>query len=361
MGGSKTKLPRQNAGRARAPGRGAIERAVAAPARVEHEEQATLIDPPSHINPLAGRGTNTGLPQPIAGAGPTGPRPPADGGAGSAPGGAGRAPRDPSPAQKTPLGTLGRDAVALASLVTAGTALPVAQPEPEEPEESEEPEEPEELETVMFGQRSLFREEDVRKAILRRLARDGDARTTQRGAVGSGEAALGRGAASRAGAATAATRRGESERPEEGESDAGIGRIITEKTAVAAGGSARSGARPGDEGRTSPGDPARRPPAPEDEVSLPVRRCVAERAPARSPLSFRVETTCDCRLCGRKVTWPRKRRFRGPVWSRRGFRCDRCGNVYCAHHVVRVSGWAESVIHHGRFRCQLCAIGQPVR
>lgn len=360
MGGSKTKLPRQNAGRAGAPGRrAAIDRSVTAPGRVEHEEQATLIDPPSHLNPLEGRAVNTHVPRPGASADSAGARPAAEGAAGVAPALAGRAPRDPSLAGRTPLGTLGRDAVALASLVTADAALPVSPPEPEVPDDADEPEE---LETVMFGQRSLFREEDVRKAILRRLARDGDPHTTKRGAVGSGEAGLGRGAAGRgAMGAAASTRPGGRDGPEESESDAGVGRIITEKTAVSDGEPARGSAGASDQRWASPRDARRASPAAEDEVSVPVRRRVAERAPARSPLSFRVETTCDCRLCGRKVTWPRKRRFRGPGWSRRGFRCDRCGNVYCAHHVVRVSGWAESVIHHGRFRCQLCAIGHQGR
>ncbi|MBK6848680.1 MAG: AN1-type zinc finger domain-containing protein [Proteobacteria bacterium] len=356
MGGNKTKLPKQDAGPGAGPRPDAVKRGADAPSPVEREEQATLIDPPSHLNPLESSGRGAGAP--------------ADRGAAAAPAGdrgrpAARAPgagvdtagRAGAAARKSPLATLGRDAVALASLVTADASLPTIPALPAR-EPTAEPVEAEEHETVMFGQRSLFREEDVRKAILRRLARDGDARTSQRGAVGSGEAALGRGGSSRAGAASASTRPGGGARPEDTDSDGGVGRVITEKTPALARETARGNARSLAAGAPARPDAARAPVPTEEEPSSPVRRRVAERAPARSPLSFRVETTCDCRMCGRKVTWPRKRRFRGPVWSRRGFRCDRCGNVYCAHHVVRVSSWPESLIHHGRFRCQMCTIGQ---
>jgi len=356
LAGNKSKLPRQDAGPGAGPRRDAVERGAEARSPVEREEQATLIDPPSHLNPLESRGRGAGAPaEGGAAAAPAGERGrPAAG----APGASGDpAERARSMARKSPAATLGRDAVALASLVTADASLPTSSAAPDR-EATADSVEAEEHETVMFGQRSLFREEDVRKAILRRLARDGDARTSQRGAVGSGEAALGRGASSRAGAASASTRPGGGARPEDSDSDGGVGRIITEKTPVLAPETARGSARSLAAGAPARPDTPRAPDATEEEPSSPVRRRVAERAPARSPLSFRVEATCDCRMCGRKVTWPRKRRFRGPVWSRRGFRCDRCGNVYCAHHVVRVSSWPESLIHHGRFRCQMCTIGQ---
>jgi hypothetical protein len=62
----------------------------------------------------------------------------------------------------------------------------------------------------------------------------------------------------------------------------------------------------------------------------------------------------ECRMCGKKVESPRPIRFRGPAISDRGFRCEKCNNVFCAAHVVRVSGLIESFFSTGRFRCQLC-------
>ena len=62
----------------------------------------------------------------------------------------------------------------------------------------------------------------------------------------------------------------------------------------------------------------------------------------------------ECRMCGRKVTRPVPRRLRGSVQSEHGFRCEKCNNVFCAAHVVRVSGIFESLFRTGRFRCQLC-------
>jgi hypothetical protein len=92
----------------------------------------------------------------------------------------------------------------------------------------------------------------------------------------------------------------------------------------------------------------------------PEARRVAERPPSRELGHFRVRADCDCRTCNRKVTWPRKRRFRGFPGGRQGFRCDTCGNVYCGTHVVRVSSFFESLLH-GRFRCQLCTVGYKRR
>ena len=62
----------------------------------------------------------------------------------------------------------------------------------------------------------------------------------------------------------------------------------------------------------------------------------------------------ECRICGHKITKPRNRRFRGPVHSVNGFRCEECYNVFCAAHVERVSGLWESVFRGARFRCLLC-------
>ena len=62
----------------------------------------------------------------------------------------------------------------------------------------------------------------------------------------------------------------------------------------------------------------------------------------------------ECRMCGKKVTRPAPRRLRGPVVSETGFRCEKCNNVFCAAHVVRVSSLWESLFRGGRFRCQLC-------
>jgi hypothetical protein len=62
----------------------------------------------------------------------------------------------------------------------------------------------------------------------------------------------------------------------------------------------------------------------------------------------------ECRMCGKKVESPHQVRFRGPAESDRGFRCEKCNNVFCAAHVVRVSGLIETLFSNGRFRCQLC-------
>lgn len=62
----------------------------------------------------------------------------------------------------------------------------------------------------------------------------------------------------------------------------------------------------------------------------------------------------ECRMCGRRVSRPAPRRLRGPAHGEHGFRCEQCKNVFCAAHVVRVSGLWESLVSGGRFRCQLC-------
>jgi hypothetical protein len=64
--------------------------------------------------------------------------------------------------------------------------------------------------------------------------------------------------------------------------------------------------------------------------------------------------THDCRMCGRKVATPEPRRFRGSKSGVHGFHCDRCGNTFCAAHVVRVSSLLGSLFGPGVFRCQLC-------
>ena len=63
----------------------------------------------------------------------------------------------------------------------------------------------------------------------------------------------------------------------------------------------------------------------------------------------------ECRVCGRRIASPAPSRFRGPLQSERGFRCDACSNVVCAAHVVRVSGLLETLLKGGRFRCVLCS------
>ncbi len=62
----------------------------------------------------------------------------------------------------------------------------------------------------------------------------------------------------------------------------------------------------------------------------------------------------ECRMCGKKIMAPAPRRFRGGKSSVRGFRCDRCGNTFCAAHVVRINGFFSSLFGQGVFRCQLC-------
>jgi len=74
--------------------------------------------------------------------------------------------------------------------------------------------------------------------------------------------------------------------------------------------------------------------------------------PARA--RFRKMARHECRICGLKVTEPRKRRFRGPISGKGGFRCDRCENTFCAGHVVRTSGFWHSLIFGARFTCLLC-------
>ena len=65
----------------------------------------------------------------------------------------------------------------------------------------------------------------------------------------------------------------------------------------------------------------------------------------------------ECRMCGRKVSRPEPRRLRGSAHSEIGFRCEKCNNVFCAAHVVRVSGLWQSLVSGARFRCQLCVPG----
>lgn len=62
----------------------------------------------------------------------------------------------------------------------------------------------------------------------------------------------------------------------------------------------------------------------------------------------------ECRMCGRKITKPSAWRLRGPIHGEKGFRCEKCSNIFCAGHVVRVSGLWESLLKGARFRCQLC-------
>ena len=62
----------------------------------------------------------------------------------------------------------------------------------------------------------------------------------------------------------------------------------------------------------------------------------------------------ECRICGRKVTTPKPTRLRHSPHGDRGFRCEKCSNVFCGTHVVRVSGLLETLFRRGRFRCVLC-------
>lgn len=78
--------------------------------------------------------------------------------------------------------------------------------------------------------------------------------------------------------------------------------------------------------------------------------------PTRVVKANMTRLSCECRMCGRKVGTPRTRRFRGSLRSEVGFRCDICSNVFCATHVVRISGLFESLLKQGRFRCQLCQL-----
>lgn len=77
--------------------------------------------------------------------------------------------------------------------------------------------------------------------------------------------------------------------------------------------------------------------------------------PAR--VRFRHLANHECRICGRKVTEPKKRRFRGPMSGSHSFQCERCENVFCAAHVVRTSGLWESLLFGARFSCLLCQEG----
>jgi hypothetical protein len=79
------------------------------------------------------------------------------------------------------------------------------------------------------------------------------------------------------------------------------------------------------------------------EATLQVQR------PAKLPRLNR-----ECRICGRKIEAPRPRRFRGPPHGTGGFLCEKCGNVFCAGHVVRVSGLLATLLSGGRFCCVLC-------
>jgi len=62
--------------------------------------------------------------------------------------------------------------------------------------------------------------------------------------------------------------------------------------------------------------------------------------------------THECRLCGQRIGAPERLRVRRPVDA--GFRCSRCGNVYCHAHVVCTSGWASALIRGASFCCALC-------
>lgn len=80
----------------------------------------------------------------------------------------------------------------------------------------------------------------------------------------------------------------------------------------------------------------------------PNRTLVVDRPPNAPKLRG------ECRMCGRRITRPEKRRLRGPASSPHGFRCEKCHNLFCAAHVVRVSGLIPSILFGARFRCQLC-------
>lgn len=65
-------------------------------------------------------------------------------------------------------------------------------------------------------------------------------------------------------------------------------------------------------------------------------------------------TNRECRICGRRITAPAERRFRGRPDSVHGFVCHNCHNTFCAAHVVRVSSLLRSLLFGGRFHCLLC-------
>ena len=66
----------------------------------------------------------------------------------------------------------------------------------------------------------------------------------------------------------------------------------------------------------------------------------------------------QCRMCGRLILSPRRVSLRGPAVGQLGFRCELCGNLFCARHIARVSGLLESLLFGARFRCRPCV---PVR
>ena len=65
----------------------------------------------------------------------------------------------------------------------------------------------------------------------------------------------------------------------------------------------------------------------------------------------------ECRICGKKIQAPRPRWFRGSVRGADGFSCEKCGNVFCAGHVIRISGLWHSIRNGALFKCVLCMPG----
>lgn len=269
---------------------------------------------------------------------------------------------------------------------------------PPQPDDDNEAIDPEDQETVMFGQRHLFqdveiagaarRQEVLKKKTPRRRARAQDdaewsaghgqdadtlevspeeAQTLKTAA----EAAAQRAKLTGEDAEEAIT--DETKAPgEEGSQATSTQASTVPKREVAR--KSRGKARPGRESQPADGVTAAKSDGAddgEDQASTdaedaPSERRVAERRPGErkrrlSGAEGSEHLSCNCRICGRKVGWPRARRFRGGRNSSHGFRCDTCGNVFCSTHVLRVSAFWESLLHHGRFRCLLCELGQSMK
>lgn len=273
---------------------------------------------------------------------------------------------------------------------------------PPQPDDDNEAADPEDQETVMFGQRHLFqeveiagaarRQEVLKKKTPRRRARaeadpewsaDEQQEDPDTLEMSPEEAQTLQNSATAAEGAEESDELSGKDAEEAITDETKKTGADTKKAASAAASKAgrRDGARKG-RGKPKPGkasppagdvaakkseraDPGKDEASPEGEEA-PSERRVAERRPGekkqkRSRRASAEDLSCNCRICGRQVAWPRARRFRGGRTSTHGFRCDTCGNVFCSTHVLRVSAFWESLLHHGRFRCLLCELGQSMK